>query len=351
MQTVLTRTPKYLGIQALRGIAACMVVFLHAEQFRNPNHTFGESGVDIFFVISGFVMAVSYLGRPLSAKEFLAHRIKRIVPLYWFMTFLALMKLDAMFYIRHKPLVTPAFLATSLFFIPYRNSLGFTNPVVPPGWTLNFEMFFYLLFAASIALKANVAKLLTPVMLGLVVIGFYHPAALLNPIILEFLAGVLFGYAVHYGYKVPSIVAYLSGVLGVCWLFLHGPRVAVYGISGFLIVHAFVTLEGKVRIPKPLIKIGDSSYSLYLSHYIYIYLVYLACIRVHLPGYVAVAVCVIVCIWVSFGVYRFLEKPLTQMASSAIQRLPGFREAPSSVKPHPASNRGRQSLSENKELL
>src|SRR6185437_14170487 len=132
------------NIQALRAIAALLVVFVHlavpvAALGVAP---FGAGGVDLFFVISGFIMVYTTVGRPISGAEFLGRRIVRIVPLYWLLTL-------AVFGIA---LIAPTLLQfttaswgqllKSLFFIPFAKANGDVQPVLFLGWTLNYEMFF-----------------------------------------------------------------------------------------------------------------------------------------------------------------------------------------------------------------
>ena len=164
-----TARPTFRGIQALRGFAAALVVVLHAtgqpfgmEASKPWVWMRGHAGVDIFFVISGFVMAISATGqgRP-TAGEFLRRRILRIVPLYWIFTLVMLAKILA---VKVHPglgrdvvhLQTPiGYVLASLFFIPYRNSQGDIAPVLAVGWTLSFEMLFYLLFALALKWKVE----------------------------------------------------------------------------------------------------------------------------------------------------------------------------------------------------
>src|SRR5229473_1548571 len=144
-------------IQYLRAIAALMVVWHHsliqvpgvAQFIALPE--FGPSGVDIFFVISGFIMLVITAGKEVTPAEFIRQRVIRVVPLYW-LTTLLMLGCAVVVPTAFKTLqFSPAAVAKSLLFVPY-DSLSFPGhawPVLVPGWTLNYEMFFYGLFAAS----------------------------------------------------------------------------------------------------------------------------------------------------------------------------------------------------------
>jgi len=114
------------SLQVLRGVAAVMVVLFHVFGFQ-----IGSVGVDIFFVISGFLMFHAnreVFGHARTAILFLKRRILRVVPLYWLCTAFALC-----------PGVKFKILAASVLFIPIRSQDGGIHTVLQPGWTLDFE--------------------------------------------------------------------------------------------------------------------------------------------------------------------------------------------------------------------
>lgn len=195
-------------IQYLRGIAALLVVITHsATHFELVANSFirhfGEYGVDVFFVISGFIMVYTTLGKKYSPGVFLLRRFERIAPLYYFFTlaliFLALIKptqfatVDLQFF--HS-------LASFLFIPAVSTSEIFSGsymPVLYVGWTLNYEMFFYVIFAFSLvfAEKYRLALvglvLVTLVLVGKVfnISGFF--SFYTNLILLEFFLGMILG--------------------------------------------------------------------------------------------------------------------------------------------------------------
>lgn len=144
------------SLQILRGVAAWCVVFHHYMQgfhdfdYSSPvGHFFsvaGKFGVDIFFVISGFIMSWTLAHRQYTSWEFLSRRLLRIAPAYWFMTLIFLIVIQVFpssFTSRFDWNV--ASLAQSLLFIPHQNPSGLGHfPLLTVGWTLNFEMFFYV---------------------------------------------------------------------------------------------------------------------------------------------------------------------------------------------------------------
>jgi exopolysaccharide production protein ExoZ len=145
------------NLQVLRGLAALGVVFYHtAFTFNGGVHTEFQ-GVSVFFVISGFIM--TYITRE-DTNNFLVQRLIRIVPLYWLCTLPAV----AMWFKGNPSAWTDGSIANigkSLLFIPYQDGIGNVQPLLGVGWTLNLEMFFYAIFASSLAISRRWAPLLT----------------------------------------------------------------------------------------------------------------------------------------------------------------------------------------------
>lgn len=274
-----------LGLQYLRGIAAMMVVTAHlSEQIaRRVGGEFNlaalTSGVDIFFVISGFVMAYSTdEGNKLSAETFLARRLLRIAPLYWICTgFMLLVMLTVPQFTQNAQLDWPhviksfAFVASPHPVFPDRYF-----PLLIPGWTINYEMFFYALFALSI--WAGSRKLMPPmlavtlILVALVTLGaILRPAGVLgfytDPVMLEFLLGIFIAIATNRGAKLPAVVIVPLAIAAFALLAFPpkaGARLLIIGLPAAVIVFALATVE--VPKLKSLLTIGDASYSLYLSH-------------------------------------------------------------------------------------
>src|SRR5438045_2337056 len=146
-------------IQMLRGIAASMVVFVHLDVqlarlgYRTLGSGWLATGVDIFFVISGFIMWVSVERRPdMTAGTFLRNRLIRIVPLYWLVSAGVLTMTFAAPQLLHTTVFSAPHAIASFLFLPARHPVvGNFWPLLIPGWTLDYEMLFYVLFAAAIA--------------------------------------------------------------------------------------------------------------------------------------------------------------------------------------------------------
>ncbi len=277
-----------------------MVAFLHLPvqlpayaPFFLTNRIFDterlKAGVDVFFVISGFIMYVT--SRESRPWDFAIRRIIRIVPLYWSLTGLLVVVAVARPALFHSTAVSGEYIFKSLLFIPYSNPTqgGHLAPILVPGWTLNFEMFFYAVFTLilffparfHLALSGCVFLLVLAVeralaaTIGLSPLSFYD-----NPQILEFWTGMLIGYTqVHRPIRLPGEACWLLilggfflltasyNLLPPTLLFLKD-SIWSYLIPATTIVLGVVALENTRRIRAyafPLL-IGDASYSIYLSH-------------------------------------------------------------------------------------
>jgi exopolysaccharide production protein ExoZ len=346
------RSTQFRGIQVLSGIAALMVVIHHATQMwsqtaagvaKLPVWWTGAAGVDIFFVISGFVMAASTIGREHKthpARSFLERRLIRIMPLYWIVSTVLLLKIAAVKLHPqfagsgvHEP--TPfAYIAASLLLIPYRDAVGNAQPLLIVGWTLSYEMFFYLLFTLALALRLRVVYLLAPLMVALVVAGSFRGAAspailtLTDPILLEFLAGLVLGHFVVQGFRINGPISALLGALGLVLLLIPsqtaapGFRVLQWGVPATLFVLSFVMLETSVGHgwPRWALLLGDASYSLYLWHLLILTLLLRLLTKQRVMTMLArphgelLAIFVLFsgAVLISLFLYLLLEKPLTK---------------------------------------
>lgn len=277
---------KLLSIQYLRAAAALMVVFFHAdgmaqEYFRFAGLPFGASGVDIFFVISGFIMWVTTAPERITPASFVMNRVIRIVPLYWMMTLL----LYGGWLIFRDPATLPSLwnLVRSLLFIPYVSPRsGEIQPLLIAGWTLNFEMFFYAVFAGALLISRRHRALIICVILGALVAWplFDKPSSAIartytSPLLIEFMIGCLLGLMYERGaLPRPGVSAFLlvtgcgllvtSGMLPAADIaaarFLH------WGLPAFLIVTGALGLESKLKEWRLPMLLGDASYSIYLTH-------------------------------------------------------------------------------------
>ena len=235
----------------------------------------GAAGVDIFFVISGFVMVCATAGRKPGAWTFLRRRLERIVPLYWLMTALKIISVAAAPGLVLRSTLGAGTIAASLLFLPVRDASGHFGPVLPVGWTLDFEMLFYLLFAGALALRAAPLLFVTPPLLLLACLqgGTGNAALLCDPIVLEFVFGALIARLLLRGTTLKPPLA-IPLAIAACAILLMLPsyvlpaRVLRWGLSAAVLVACVVSLEEwlRDRLPKLLLQLGDASYAIYLSH-------------------------------------------------------------------------------------
>lgn len=342
------------NVQALRGIAALLVVFSHLliieqkyspDQFLDTWMSFGQVGVDLFFVISGFIMVhvASNKLRPKningkSALEFLFARITRIYPLYWLVSaallIIWLARPDMVFSsLKADPNIVKSFLL-------YPDT---RDPLLAVGWTLIHEIGFYLVFALALLLKP---KWLLPFLLlwaGIIGLGQYvgvntHSpiiVLLFSPLTYEFLAGALAGWVFrkwNAKFTLPSLVIglilwvitfYVLISAGHSMIESHMGRVIHFALPATLTVYGLAGL--KTNMPKCMQTLGDWSYSLYLTHVLSLTLFGRIWHKFaqediwdNIP---ALIILTIISIVVAGLTYKFAEKPMLEAAKSLRRRF------------------------------
>jgi exopolysaccharide production protein ExoZ len=323
-----------LPIQYLRGFAASMVVWHHAAgqisgMSAQVPWAFGTSGVDLFFVISGFIMVVTTSGGRVTPVEFWRRRIVRVVPLYWLLTLLMVAVALVAPSLFKTLKVQASTLVQSLLFIPHfsQSFPGVVWPLLVPGWTLNFEMFFYLIFGLVLFLPER--KRLLPLVLFFValtaigvVFGPFASAAAqtyTHPMLLEFAAGAAIGaWWLSGRWQLQSTSWLLIGA-GFVLLFLRDREplgTSTQIIGAILVVVGALDARFASWHNALLLALGDSSYSLYLTH-----IFTLGALRVVwgrlLPApptlaatIVFMLVSLVVCAAAGWLVYRWVEAPL-----------------------------------------
>ncbi|HEV7693009.1 MAG TPA: acyltransferase [Hyphomonadaceae bacterium] len=337
------------NIQNLRAIAAysvvvyhCLIRFLHPGGLELSYIDMLSGGVDLFFVISGFVM-VHTTKEDESGAWFMTKRVARIVPLYWCATALVLVMVYFRDWTFPGALLTPQAIASSFFFIPHFNAAGHLYPALGVGWTLNYEMMFYVLFALSMLLPARarlagVVSLITVVFFAATFAGpsvvheFYG-----NPIVFEFAAGCIIAYALrlkavaNFVRKTPmwplAIGAVALLLLDVTFEPMSWGSAYRIGIPSVALVFAAAAQDmHRTRAPASLMtRLGDASYSAYLLHPIVI--VAAVVVFDHLLGdglangiAVLVATLVVTAI-ISLYSLRFFEKPTAKFVRGLAQGL------------------------------
>ncbi|HEY5046717.1 MAG TPA: acyltransferase [Rhizomicrobium sp.] len=338
-------TSDVVPIQYLRGIAAMMVVFAHASgQFMFVTPALcdaGVSGVDLFFVISGFVMTYTAATHDYGWRQFLVRRVVRIVPFYYVMTIVtaALALALPMLFLTTR-FTWDSFLA-SLLFVPYpAPGESVIAPILHLGWTLNFEMFFYVLFAALIWLAPwKRAGVLGAIFLGLffcerLLHSTFAPLAFYgNPVTLEFAFGCVIGAAYVDGRfaRIPAIVSISAAALALTLLTIGsiiddppGQRELWRGLPAAILVCAWLSADRTMPFRNAALhRLGDATYSIYLTHIFVVMALRRVWIVFHL-NHSSIAIFAFVLLSMAFAavigiaVYERIETRLTRFAKRAL---------------------------------
>ncbi len=338
---------KILNIQALRGIAILLVLAYHllrleekfspAGRFLPSFMRFGASGVDLFFVISGFVMATVIRGCFQDRNRitaFLYHRFTRIYPLYWFYTLVVL----GVFAVRPQWVNSSQGhqfdLFSSVLLLPDERL-----PLVMVGWSLIYEVYFYLMIALLLCLPekwfVRSCGLWAGTIAGAGLLQHYGGLTpvrpffqlISSPMTIEFIAGCFTALIVYSGRTswgrislaaglvlFPGLTAYLGSyapeaTLG--WL-----RTAVFGGPSVLLVYGVSALELKCNLilPRVFRWIGDISYSMYLSHLLVLAAVGRLWLIFSVPvlwdNLFFLAAAASLAVGAAYFSYRFIETPL-----------------------------------------
>ena len=337
------------NIQALRGIAALLVVLFHLLAVERkygqgvralPDFlALGASGVDFFLVISGVALVMTSRGKFQQAtyfQGFIFNRLVRIFPLYWVYSSLVLL----VFVFRPQWVNAmqghQADLFASFLLLP---QVGL--PLLAVGWVLIHQLFFYLSFALLLLAPEKYLHHLLLLWAALVIVlafpgvsgpSFSWPLVTYHPLALEFITGCFIGLLVLNGHRPGGGWALGAGVgFWIVLSLIHprvvGPeipagwaRVILFGVPSSLIVYGATALEAQrgFILPRILQQIGDASYSIYLSHVLVLSalgrcwaVLFIPGPRVHWP--VLFFMLTMVLLW-GFISARFLEQPLQEFA-------------------------------------
>jgi peptidoglycan/LPS O-acetylase OafA/YrhL len=333
------------NIQALRAVAALLVVFVHLDVFARALGlpTTGHGGVDLFFVISGFIMVHTTRARPVGPGAFMLNRLTRVAPIYWLLTLATFSVAWLAPRLMQATVADVEQLLLSLSFIPFRKSNGLVQPVLFVGWTLNFEMFFYALFALGLAFRdRRRGALLVVLSLGvLVALGWWfrpenvQAAFYTRPIILEFAAGM--GLATL-GPSLRCDTAFGRGAVGLlCALalgavalvpvaFPTASRLLTHGAPALIVVACAIVLHhsGVSWSNRWAVMLGNASYSLYLTHPFVTQATQKVGKALGLSPTVAIVGALLTLVLVSLvgvATHLWLEKPLTAFVKQRTRRL------------------------------
>jgi len=326
------------SIQYMRAIAAIMVVIHHSawksEQYSSGSFSWfnvGAAGVDLFFIISGYIMCHTVTRRSGGVNRFIIARVKRIVPIYWLLTTMALVV-----YLLMPDKVNSSGGHTNIL-ASYLLFPSSDKYLIQTGWTLSYEFYFYLVFSVSLFFK-NFYKYLVPVaaIVALVLLGdfidnkSYTVTFVTNPILLEFCFGILAYYLIqqirsnwYWGIGIIVLSVILIGfVNNLNFEFSRIEssylRVLLFGGPSLLFFIGMVMCEIKLHeyrsSPLSILfkAIGDSSYSLYLFHPFSLVVTSLFLYKFGFVKHGGLFVVILVGVSTISGYfcYVFLEKPL-----------------------------------------
>jgi exopolysaccharide production protein ExoZ len=365
-----------LSVVYLRAICAVFIVLFHAagrDDITGSGNSkieqvfsLGASRVDIFFVISGFVLFIATVSRGGEAPgAFLLRRIMRIAPLYWLFT-LAL-AFAALGFPKLFPNLSPTAqdIALSLFFVPHFSASKPEKiwPILVQGWALTYEVIFYLVFAVALfARRTKWLPIIASLFIGLVLAGLiFQPTSAVgltvtDPVLLEFLGGAAFGQLWLKGWRLSRTASWSLLILALAGLALGTwasqiwlPwRAAFLGIPALMIVMACVMLDADRPWRKRpwLQEIGQASYSIYLIHGIVISVVAKAFTITGLAdgsvtsGVIFVGVCGLAATLAGIASWRMIEKPFAEWIKAALAPpQPGLHRGTASERAHTPSQR------------
>jgi exopolysaccharide production protein ExoZ len=279
------------SLQAVRGLAAILVLLHHTtnlavqkqgQQFFNGIFAPGNMGVDLFFVLSGFIIYYIHhkdIGKKDKYKAFLSKRFIRIYPTYWIVALILLPLYFIIPSIGESYSRNPWYLIKSFLLFPQS-----VHPIVGPGWTLTHEMFFYLIFSLLILIKPKYSK---PIFISWLFISFclfvssfffenshYYLNFIFSSLNLEFAFGSLSAFLIlRYNSKFKFLLYFGLISVIISWSIkiftsVNIHEVISWGIPSALIIIGCVSyeLDKNVKIPKIIKYFGDASYSIYLIH-------------------------------------------------------------------------------------
>jgi len=315
------------NLQSLRAFAAINVVFFHilltslAYDFPPKLLGFlsgwGANGVDIFFVLSGFVMLHTQLQNKRDPISFMKSRLIRIVPIYWLVTIAVIAfysLIPSSVFNSNAPALEAIF--QSLLFV--RGAISGNLPVLPVGWTLEWEMLFYVLFGTALMLS-NWTAIYAFILVTITIAAIFTN----NLIAFEFILGMVVAYLFN---KYPSefrrgMPILVIGCLGlIASIFFEFDKTSlrffVWGIpSAFIVAGAVYT---KPISNGTLHLLGDASYSIYLVHFpiVSFFYKFSTYIDLKINFDILAIICATICISVGLMTYIFFEKPMMNYLKS-----------------------------------
>jgi exopolysaccharide production protein ExoZ len=292
---------------------------------------FGAVGVHIFFVISGYIMTlVASRGPEFSYYDFVTRRFIRIFPVYWICCALYLAVRAVM---HDLPDLTIGQFLGALLLLP-----DAASRIIGPGWTLTYELYFYLVFAVAMLLGLRSGLIAVSLFfVASIAAGLLtHPVGagwmiVTSTLLVEFVAGTWIAYLARnrawpewLGFA-AIVLALLLFAAGLLWGYDRAPSAVLWGVPSAMLVAGAVIVEPRVRQSRAfraVAHLGDSSYVLYLLHILIIDVAIRLCQLAGIGSgrYVIVAIVVLACIGLSELFHRWVELPLTGRLNRSLHR-------------------------------
>jgi len=327
------------NIQSLRAFAAISVLLFHSlPHYHGMNgksttlhsiFSFGFAGVDLFFVISGYVIiltTIEHIPNLLNALRFIERRAFRIYLGYWpFLLIAYLSKLSI-----NSPRQEEWHVIKSFFLLtPNMNEL-----VLDVAWSLTYELYFYSLFFCLILLNERKRKfLLIAYFLAIIVVnftvGYQTLKVMVHPFVLEFISGCFLYYFSRKYNKMILLIPFAVIIVTLLYIAVDENakngilRVSTFGTASFFMVWSAIILHNKgIRSSNIFNKLGDASYTIYLSHTIFFTFFYITGLRNYLVkngaffvevGFFSYLILILI---LSYLFYLFVEKPVYLYACS-----------------------------------
>ena len=334
-------TPKFTSLEAGRAFAALMVVLFHCNETGRDAKYFGYealpffrggySGVEYFFVLSGFVMVVAHRKDLVShsgTARFLWKRFQRLYPTLWVVVGVLIIAMVAVPALQWAGRLSTGDIVAAVTVIPYPR-----ERVLSVEWTLRYEIVFYLLFAICIRWRrTGVVIWLAWCGIGLAsiwlvprgILGFF-----VAPYPLIFAAGMIVGFVFQrMSSRIAAISVMVGGIAYLMWLTRLFVPTAVpdklpvdalsFGAGAVLILAGLASLEhlGKVTAPRFLSFLGAASYSIYLIHYPAMSILMKVAMKLRtrgLPDYVAIALILAASVGAGILFHLIVEKRLLKI--------------------------------------